>query len=187
MAAPNHSRAVAIAIVAGVEIAIVSSTSKSPAITFSTKENDKQANTTTVDTNGALKDGTVCDTVKQDAGYITLPNKKDGHYFYWYFESRNKPSEDPLVLWLTSGPGCSSLWAMLAENGPCVVQKDLSTKLNKYSWTTSANVLWLDQPLFTGFSYDDASVDGDSSGVDVRENLYLILEGFFARHPVHHG
>uniref|UniRef100_K3XA13 Uncharacterized protein n=1 Tax=Globisporangium ultimum (strain ATCC 200006 / CBS 805.95 / DAOM BR144) TaxID=431595 RepID=K3XA13_GLOUD len=30
---------------------------------------------------------TICNDTKNDAGYIKLPNKKDDHYFYWFFES----------------------------------------------------------------------------------------------------
>lgn len=41
----------------------------------------------------------------------------DKEYFFWFFESQDKPSDDPVVLWLTGGPGCSSTLALLAENG----------------------------------------------------------------------
>lgn len=38
--------------------------------------------------------------------------------FYWLFKSRNNVAEDPLVIWLTGGPGCSSEIAIFTENGP---------------------------------------------------------------------
>ncbi|KAF1329239.1 Serine protease family s10, partial [Globisporangium splendens] len=123
-----------------------------------------------------------CGITGHDAGYIKLPNKKDDHYFYWYFESRSNPSTDPLVLWLTGGPGCSSMMAMLTENGPCQVQTDLSTKLNPYSWTNESNVVWLDQPTTVGFTYG-AEEDADNNEDNVGENIFWFLQGFFEKHP----
>jgi carboxypeptidase C (cathepsin A) len=123
-----------------------------------------------------------CGLTGHDAGYIKLPNKKDDNYFYWYFESRNQPSKDPLVLWLTGGPGCSSMMAMLTENGPCHVLPDLSTQLNPYSWTNEANVIWLDQPTGVGLSYG-APGDEDNKEADVGQNLYFFMQGFLAKHP----
>ncbi|TMW66298.1 hypothetical protein Poli38472_004063 [Pythium oligandrum] len=132
-------------------------------------------------------DGTVqgelfCGLTGHDAGYIKLPNKKDDHYFYWYFESRSQPSKDPLVLWLTGGPGCSSMMAMLTENGPCHVQPDLTTQINPYSWTNNANVIWLDQPTNVGLSYG-ADEDKDDREANVGENIYFFMEGFLEKHP----
>ncbi|OWZ03773.1 Serine protease [Phytophthora megakarya] len=123
-----------------------------------------------------------CGLTTQDSGYIKLPNKVDDHYFYWYFESRSQPSTDPLVLWLTGGPGCSSMMALLSENGPCHVQPDLSTQLNPYSWTNESNVVWLDQPTTVGFTYGDEN-DADDSEDNVGENIYYFLQGFFEKHP----
>lgn len=51
----------------------------------------------------------VCETtpgVNSYSGYIDLsPNM---HAFFWFFESRNDPSKDPITLWLNGGPGSDS-------------------------------------------------------------------------------
>lgn len=53
--------------------------------------------------------------------------------FYFFFESRNRKS-DPVVIWLTGGPGCSSELAMFYENGPFKITKNLSLVWNEYGW-----------------------------------------------------
>jgi len=96
------------------------------------------------------------DSVKQLSGYYRITdNKTDDHYFYWMFESRSKPKEDPFILWLTGGPGCSGMLALLNENGPCTVTSQSLPKTvnNPFSWTNNATVLWIDQPTGVGFSY----------------------------------
>ncbi|KAF0698415.1 hypothetical protein As57867_005255, partial [Aphanomyces stellatus] len=127
---------------------------------------------------------TFCDaTVKHEFGYIQLPHKVDDHYFYSFFESRNDPTTDPLVIWLEGGPGSSSTWALLNANGPCTINAELNgTTPNPYSWTTNANVIWLDQPTGVGFSYGDAT-DDDSNEIDVGRNVYGFLQGWLKQHP----
>ncbi|RHZ10396.1 hypothetical protein DYB26_008707 [Aphanomyces astaci] len=123
-----------------------------------------------------------CGIARQKSGYIKLPHKEDAHYFYWFFESRRNSNTDPLVLWLTGGPGCSSMMALLHENGPCVIDKDLRTQLNPLSWNNIANMLWLDQPTGVGFSYG-ASEDFDSNEDQVGENIWNFLQGWLRENP----
>ncbi len=74
------------------------------------------------------------------------------------------PARDaPLLVWLDGGPGASSMIGMLIINGPCLL--DLQTKTtisNPDSWTESFNVIYLDQPAGTGFSYVDDSENPDA-------------------------
>jgi len=122
----------------------------------------------------------LCDpNVKQHSGYFTFGEAKK-QYFFWFFESRNNPVSDPTVMWLTGGPGCSSMTGLLFENGPCKVSADgKSTTPNPYSWTTKANVMWVDQPPGTGFSKGkwDFGEDG------VAEDMYQFLQAFFKAKP----
>lgn len=53
--------------------------------------------------------------------------------FYFFFESRNNV-KDPVVIWLTGGPGCSSSLGLFTENGPFTLSEDLSLARNEYSW-----------------------------------------------------
>jgi len=86
-------------------------------------------------------------------GFVTVDSHNDD-IFYWAFESRSDPKTDPLVLWLTGGPGCASEVALFYENGPYQFTSatDATIKSNPNSWNTFANLLYVDQPIGTGFS-----------------------------------
>ncbi|KAI0158422.1 Alpha/Beta hydrolase protein [Pestalotiopsis sp. NC0098] len=106
----------------------------------------------------------ICETtpgVKSYSGYVNLPadpaegRAYDVHTFFWFFESRHDPASAPLALWLQGGPGTPSITAALGENGPCLVSNDSAdTVLNPWSWNNEVNMLYMDQPVQVGFSYD---------------------------------
>lgn len=106
----------------------------------------------------------ICETtkgVKSYSGYVNLPadlaegRPYDVHTFFWFFEARKNPAKAPLSLWLQGGPGSPSIPAALGENGPCRVNPDSKgTTLNPWSWNNEVNMLYIDQPVQTGFSYD---------------------------------
>jgi cathepsin A (carboxypeptidase C) len=116
-------------------------------------------------------------------GFLPIENK--GDLFYWWFESRNEPTTDPLVLWLTGGPGCSSELALFVENGPLKINQDtLALTSNPYSWNNQANLLYVDQPLGTGFSNATSYVTNET---EVAEDMYTFLTEFLAAYPQFNG
>ena len=76
---------------------------------------------------------------------------------------------------------------LLQENGPCFVGNDSnSTYANPWSWNNEVNMLYIDQPSHTGFSYDkpmNATFDRISDvvlfddfaeGVPVQNNTFAV-------------
>lgn len=35
------------------------------------------------------------------SGYIDTDDDNENHLFFWFFESKNDPSSDPLILWMS--------------------------------------------------------------------------------------
>ncbi|KAL8166587.1 hypothetical protein V2J09_008086 [Rumex salicifolius] len=116
------------------------------------------------------------------AGYYKLQNSYDARMFYFFFESRNS-KDDPVVIWLTGGPGCSSELALFYENGPFTIAKNLSLSWNDYGWDQASNLIYVDQPTGTGFSYTSDKRDIRHNEDAVSNDLYDFLQAFFEAHP----
>ena len=97
-----------------------------------------------------------------------------------FFESRNDPKKDPVVLWLNGGPGCSSLTGLFLELGPSSVNKKVELVPNPYSWNSNASVIFLDQPVNVGYSYSSSAV---SNTVAAGKDVYALLTLFFKQFP----
>ncbi|KAL9129473.1 MAG: hypothetical protein Q9217_002069 [Psora testacea] len=117
--------------------------------------------------------------VKQISGYLD-DDETDKHLFYWFFESRNDPENDPVVLWLNGGPGCSSLTGLFLELGPASIDSNLQIVPNPHSWNSNASVIFLDQPVNVGYSYSGSSV---SNTVAASKDVYALLTLFFKQFP----
>ncbi|KAH3901038.1 probable Putative serine carboxypeptidase YBR139W [Saccharomycodes ludwigii] len=119
------------------------------------------------------------DTVQQWSGYLDYKDTK--HFFYWFFESRNDPKNDPVILWLNGGPGCSSFTGLFFELGPSSISANLTPVYNPFSWNNNASVIFLEQPVGVGFSYsDDEQV---TSTAVAGKDVYNFLELFFNQFP----
>ena len=81
------------------------------------------------------------------------------------------------MLWLTGGPGCSSLLGLVSEIGPSLLNDDGSWTLNEYSWNQKANLLFFDSPVGVGFSYYTGDMpvwDDQNTASDNYEALKVI-------------
>nr|CAB3463340.1 unnamed protein product [Digitaria exilis] len=93
------------------------------------------------------------------AGYVTVDEKLESRLFYYLVESERDPANDPLVLWLNGGPGCSSFDGFVYEHGPFNFESGGSAgslpklHLNPYSWSKVSSVIYLDSPVGVGLSY----------------------------------
>jgi carboxypeptidase C (cathepsin A) len=116
------------------------------------------------------------------SGYLNTNDVFGGkrlHYFY--LESQNSPTNDPLVLWLNGGPGCSSLDGLVTEHGPRIF-KPKTTELydNEYSWNNAANIIYLESPAGVGFSKGIHEFLSDEQVAS--DNLSAVLK-FFEKFP----
>lgn len=87
---------------------------------------------------------------------------------------------------MTGGPGCSSELALFYENGPYLAppaKNVTNLQLNPNSWNSFANLLYIDQPVGTGFSYADVNADYVHNETQVAFDLYWFLIEFYALHP----
>jgi len=73
--------------------------------------------------------------------------------------------------------------ALFVENGPYHVEKSGSLTLNPYSWNSNANILYIDQPVGTGFSYDSNPLDiGVTNEHQMAANMWEFFQKWFAEH-----
>ena len=121
------------------------------------------------------------------SGYVNVT--ETDHLFYWYFEAQANASTAPLVFWSNGGPGCSAMEGATTEHGPLSLtyiklSHDLATGQlsdNPWAWSKDANVVYVDQPRYVGFSYGSGPMV--KSSVDAGQDMVQFILGFLERFP----
>lgn len=126
---------------------------------------------------------------KHYSGYVTVDQNHGRNLFYYFVESERNPSEDPLVLWLNGGPGCSSFDGFIYEHGPFNFEK-AKTKgslpqlhLNPYSWSKVSNIIYLDSPAGVGYSYSVDQSDYITGDRKTASDSHTFLLKWFELYP----
>uniref|UniRef100_A0A8C9NXR5 Carboxypeptidase n=1 Tax=Spermophilus dauricus TaxID=99837 RepID=A0A8C9NXR5_SPEDA len=117
---------------------------------------------------------------KEAWDYVTV--RKDAHMFWWLYYTTNPCknfSELPLVMWLQGGPGGSSTgFGNFEEIGPL----DSHLKPRKTTWLQAASLLFVDNPVGTGFSYVNKSNAYAKDLATVASDMMVLLKTFFSCH-----
>ncbi|KAF9351851.1 hypothetical protein BGX26_010217 [Mortierella sp. AD094] len=116
------------------------------------------------------------------AGHLPIRSWKQGGYhgetsmFYWYFPAiKPKVKNPPLLIWLQGGPGSSSMIGLFFENGPIRVNANMKLERAPVSWADEYSILFIDQPVGTGYSYVTRLKDIDNREVTDDETIQKIL------------
>lgn len=139
------------------------------------------------------QDGSVCPSYgeKQWTGTVDVTDER--RLFFWAFESRNDPANDPVIFWMNGGPGSSSMTGAFTEMGACMLWNDSRAPVpNRWSWNNNATLIFLDQPAGAGLStlaegarLPSADADGAE---DFQEFLNILFRDVFpekAHLPIH--
>ncbi|KAK1584817.1 serine carboxypeptidase [Colletotrichum navitas] len=120
--------------------------------------------------------------IKMHAGHVEVTPDHNGNMFFWHFQNQHIANKQRTVIWLNGGPGCSSEDGALMEIGPYRVKDPDHLEYNNGSWNEFANLLFVDNPVGTGFSFVDTNSYLHEL-TEMADQFVQFLEKWFAMFP----
>ena len=114
---------------------------------------------------------------KQKWNYV---NVRPNAYMFWWLYYADDYTNKPLIIWLQGGPGASSTgYGNIGEIGPL----DMDLKPRDTTWLTEGSLLFIDQPVGSGYSYvtSDDAFTTDIKGITA--DLLVMLADFMKNQP----
>ena len=102
------------------------------------------------------------------SGFLTVDKTLGSNMFFWFFPAQQRANEAPVLLWLQGGPGASSMYGLFSENGPYISVNGTVTP-RELAWTSKYNVLYIDNPVGTGYSFTQQAEGYARDETQVRE------------------
>ncbi|XVF43631.1 hypothetical protein PTKIN_Ptkin02bG0055900 [Pterospermum kingtungense] len=132
------------------------------------------------------------------SGYLPVNPATASAIFYAFYEAQTPTSplsKTPLLIWLQGGPGCSSMIGNLFELGPWWVVSNshdqnnshhhhLSLERNPGSWNRLFGLLFLDNPIGTGFSIASTPQEIPRDQDSVAKHLFAAITSFTSLNPL---
>lgn len=120
------------------------------------------------------------DSIHEESGYVTV--RPGARLFWWLFRYSGNQDwrQQPLVMWLQGGPGGASTGhGNFNEIGPL----DINMNPRSTTWVKKANVIFVDQPVGTGYSYVESGGRFATNNTQVGTDLVTLCVSFFEDHP----
>ncbi|CAK9829031.1 Retinoid-inducible serine carboxypeptidase [Anthophora retusa] len=118
---------------------------------------------------------------EQEWGYSKV--RPSSNMFWWlYYTTANVSSyfEKPLLIWLQGGPGASSTsYGNFEELGPL----DANLNPRNTTWVNNYNVLFIDNPVGTGFSYTTTHTGYATTNAEIAHDLLECIKDFLKKVP----
>ncbi|KAN0070598.1 Alpha/Beta hydrolase fold [Elaphomyces granulatus] len=87
------------------------------------------------------------------SGLIPIDPKNTSRALFFVFQPTIGPPVDEITIWMNGGPGCASMMGFFQENGRFTwIPGTFKPVENPYTWVNLTNMLWVDQPIGTGYS-----------------------------------
>ncbi|KAL0913714.1 hypothetical protein M5K25_017195 [Dendrobium thyrsiflorum] len=114
----------------------------------------------------------------EEWGYVEVRPK--AHLFWWLYRSpqrvENSSSPWPTVLWLQGGPGASGVGiGNFQEVGPL----DTNLKPRESTWLQRADLLFVDNPVGTGYSYVENTSSLVKTDEESASDLTMLLKKLY--------
>ncbi|KAK1290811.1 Serine carboxypeptidase-like 51 [Acorus calamus] len=130
--------------------------------------------------NGRSVDSTGTQDGNEEWGYVQVRPK--AHMFWWLYRSPNRvenaSSPWPTILWLQGGPGASGVGiGNFEEIGPL----DTDLKPRNSTWLQKADLLFVDNPVGTGYSFVEDEKLLVKTDEEAATDLTTLLKALFNR------
>ncbi|XP_054924988.1 probable serine carboxypeptidase CPVL [Dermacentor andersoni] len=115
------------------------------------------------------------------SGFITVNKEHQANMYFIYMQAQINPERAPLMIYLQGGPGKSGTFGQFLEVGPLGVNSEGILYRRPHTVQRMFNVIFLDQPVGSGFSFSKSpmgyarSIDDCVAGVREFLRQFLLL------------
>jgi len=134
------------------------------------------------------------------SGFLKSNDTLDHNLFYWMYKTNETAAADtPVTIWLNGGPGSSSAFGNFLENGPLKISQTVNKtegaadtysfliKNNPQgSWANKSTMIYVDQPIGTGYSYSLPAVYLENMTA-VSDEFVQFMKNLFIQYPEFNG